>query len=216
MGRPEMAVETLRKMQKKHYDNPGLLKTLGLAEYQTGDTAGARKELSRYIQGGVPDHAVFFTLGEIYDNVGEYAEALDYYERAQALDQTDRISPERIAAVRQKMSGSEYTDKVKKKKERRASAERASHVSPRVAIRFGSILVGAAAAGGGYVMDAMVKNDYKTYNSYNDDNIPDPGEDAGKVADLHKSIEQKSLYRNVLYGLAGLCGVGVSVTFLIH
>jgi tetratricopeptide (TPR) repeat protein len=214
MGKPEMSVETLKKIQKKHYDNAGLLKVLGCAEYQTGDTAGARKELSRYIQSGAPDHTVFFTLGEIYDNAGEYAQALDYYERAAALDPGDRVSPQRIAEVHQKMSGSEYTEKVKKKKERRESAEQRKRVSPRLVIRIGSGIVGIGAFSAGYLMNSLVKKDYAAYNDYSKDNIAQPGENAERVAELHKSIEQKMLYRNVLYSLGALGGAGVSITFI--
>lgn len=214
MGKPEMAVETLRKIQKKYYDNPGLLKVLGCAEYQTGDTVGARKELSRYIQSGAPDYTVFFTLGEMADNAGEYSEALDYYERAAALDPHDRVSPQRIAEVKQKMSGSDYTEKVKKKKERRESAEKRTRVSPRLVIRISSGIVGIGALGAGYFMNSLLKKDYTAYNDYNRDNIPQPGENTDRVAELHKSIEQKMLYRNVLYSL-GLLGVaGLSITFV--
>ena len=213
MGKPEMAVESLKKIQKKHYDNPGLLKVLGLAEYQTGDTAGALKELSRYTQSGTPDYSVFFTLGEIYDNMGEYAQALDYYERAAMVDPSDRVSPQRIASVKQKMSGSEYTEKIKKKKERRAAAEEASRVSPRFVIRVGSGVLGIAAAGGGYLMNMLVKNDYNVYRDWV--NNPE-AKNTQRVAELHDSIERNRLYRNVLYGIAGLCSVGVSATFFIH
>ena len=216
MGKPEMAVETLKKIQKKYYDNAGLLKVLGLAEYQTGDTVGARKELSRYIQSGAPDHTVFFTLGEIYDNAGEYAQALEYYERAQALDPGDRVSPQRIADVKQKMSGSEYTEKVKKKKERRESAEQRTRVSPRFVIQVGSGIVGIAAAGGGYFMNMLLKKDYTAYADFNNPTENIDAHKTERVAELHKSIEQKMLYRNIMYGVAGLCTVSVGITFIIH
>jgi tetratricopeptide (TPR) repeat protein len=213
MGKPEMAVETLKKIQKNNYDNSGLLKTLGLAEYQTGDTAGARKELSRYIQSGTPDHTVFFTLGEIYDNAGEYSEALDNYERAAALDQTDRITPERIEAVKRKMGGSEYTEKVKKKKERRESAERGKHVSPKLVIQVGSGVVGVAAISGGYFMNMLLDKDYKVYKNWT--TYPE-AQNTQRVNELHNSISQKMLYRNILYGVAGICTISMSMTFVIH
>jgi tetratricopeptide (TPR) repeat protein len=213
MGKPDMAVETLRKIQKKHYDNPGLLKVLGLAEFRTGDTANALNELSRYVRSGVPDHTVFFTLGELYDNLGEYAQALDYYERAAAIDPSDQASPRRIEAVRQKMSGSEYAEKVKKKKERRESAEQASHLSPRLVIRVGAGVLGVAAAGGGYLMDMLVKKDYNVYRDW--ENNPE-AKNTQRVSELHASIERNKMYRDALYGIAGLCSISIGATFYFH
>jgi tetratricopeptide (TPR) repeat protein len=214
MGKPEMAVETLKKIQKKHYDNPGLQKILGLAEYQTGDTVAAQRDLNRYTQNGAPDHDVFFTLGEIYDNAGEYAEALDSYERAAALDQADQVSPQRIAAVKQKMTGNEYADKVKKKKEKRETAERGKHISPRITLSVLSGIVGIGAFGGGYIMDMLMKKDYTVYKDYNNKTALD-ARTTKRVAELRKSIDQKMLYRNVLYSVTGLCVAGVTLTIVI-
>jgi tetratricopeptide (TPR) repeat protein len=214
MGKPEMAVETLRKMQKKHYDNGGLLKTLGVAEYQTGDTVAARKTLSRYTQSSAPDKTVFFTLGEIYDNAGEYAEALDYYERAAALDAGDQLVGQRIIEVKGKMAGDEYTVKLQTKKERRESAERSLHLSPRITIGTLSGVLGVGAAAGGYIMNMLLEKDYNVYKDFENVGNAD-ARTTERVVQLRKSIDDKMLYRNVLYGFAGLCGVGVTLTFVI-
>ncbi|MBN2036520.1 MAG: tetratricopeptide repeat protein [Chitinispirillaceae bacterium] len=212
MGKPEMAVETLKKIQKKHYDNPGLQKTLGLAEYQTGDTVTARKDLIRYLRIGAPDREVLFVLGEIYDHAAEYAEALDSYEKAAALDKNDQTVQQRIASVKQKMEGGDYADKVRKKKERRDAALQRSTVSPRVVIRIGSAIACIGAAGAGYAMDWLMKKDYNIYKDY--DNNPE-AQNTENVANLRKQIDDKILYRNVLYAVAGLSGVGVTITFVL-
>ncbi|MBN1128998.1 MAG: tetratricopeptide repeat protein [Chitinispirillaceae bacterium] len=214
MGKPEMAVETLRKMQKKHYDHGGLLKTLGLAEYQTGDTVAARKTLGRYTQSSAPDRTVFFTLGEICDNAGEYAEALEYYERAAALDESDQQVRLRIDEVKGKMAGDDYAARVQKKKEKRESAERSLRISPRITIATLSGVLGVGSVAGGYIMNMLMKKDYDVYRNFDDESNTD-ARTTERVAELRKSIDQKMLYRNILYGFAGLCGVSVTLTFVI-
>ena len=204
MGKPQLALEKLKDLRKKYYDNMALLRVLGLSEYQTGDAAAARSDLVRYVENGPPDRSVYLALGELEEQDQQYGKAMQLYERAEALDRSDPAVLQHIAALKEKTGGAAVASHDDKHLDDAAYAPRRG--SPLFTIGMLSGVICAGGAAGGFAMDWLLKKDYTAYqNEQNTD----------QVASLHKKIDQKKLYRNALYALAGASGAGLALTITI-
>jgi hypothetical protein len=62
-------------------------------------------------------------------------------------------------------------------------------------------------------MDMLVKKDYNVYRDW--ENNPE-AKNTQRVSELHASIERNKMYRDALYGIAGLCSISIGATFYFH
>ena len=208
-GNPKAALETLKKIAVKFYDNRVVQKEIGLAEFQIGDTAAAKRDLNRFLQNGEPDLNALLVLGRIYEGLREYREALDLYEKTLPLDENKSLAQRRVDAIKAKMGGRALSED----RTRRTSAGGVGFKgSGRLTIRVLTTAVCIGGFIGGYMMNKQIAAAQQDYNSYR-------GADQIKMAQLHDDLETKQknngLLRNVFYGAGALSAIGFSVTFFI-
>jgi tetratricopeptide (TPR) repeat protein len=86
-GRYRDIIEIFRKNSPG--DNPGLLYQYGVALFETGNTAGAIRELKKAMDEGRTDYEAYHYLGRAYAKQGDYRAALPYLERAHDLNDND-------------------------------------------------------------------------------------------------------------------------------
>jgi tetratricopeptide (TPR) repeat protein len=70
-------------------DNPGLLYQYGVALFETGNTAGAIRELKKAVDEGRTDYEAYHYLGRAYVKNGDFREALPCLEHARDLNEDD-------------------------------------------------------------------------------------------------------------------------------
>ena len=208
LGNPRAALETLKKISAKYYDNPVLQKEIGIAEFQTGDTAAAKRELNRFARSGEQDLNAFLALGRIYDGLGEYRQALGMYEKALPLDENKSMAQRRIDMVRAKMGGASVKDEPN---------PLAGTLQGTTGIKGGSrftlqvITVAACIGGfvGGYLLNRQIGDAQSNYNA---------NQNPARMGELRNDLESKNKlvpFRNGLYGLGLLSAVGFSLTIVI-
>ena len=207
-GNPREAVETLKKISTKYYDNPAVQKELGLAEFQTGDTAAAKRDLSRFVQSGEPDLNALLVLGHIYDGLGEYRQALNMFEKALPLDDNKSMAQRRVDAEKAKLGGKAEARETNPLAGSLAGTS-GSMGGSRLTIRVFSIVALAGGLVGGYILNKPLADAQAAY-----DNNKNPALITGLHDDLASKDKNRSL-RNGLYALGLLGAVGFSVTFLI-
>ena len=208
LGNPRAALETLKKISAKYYDNPVVQKEIGIAEFQTGDTAAAKRDLNRFAQSGEQDLNAFLALGRIYDGLGEYRQALGMYEKALPLDENKSMAQRRIDMVRAKMGGASVKDEPN---------PLAGTLQGTTGIKGGSrftlqvITVAACIGGfvGGYLLNRQIGDAQSNYNA---------NQNPARMGELRNDLESKNKlvpFRNGLYGLGLLSAVGFSLTIVI-
>jgi tetratricopeptide (TPR) repeat protein len=203
LNNPREALAGLKKIEKKFYDNPEVQKGIGMAEYQLGDTAAAKRDLNRCVQSGQPDISVCLTLGTLYYKSAEYNKSLEMYQQALKLDPGNAIAERSIQTVKGKMQG---TGGEKNMVAGQSQGETSGGISAVTVIRIiaGAMCVGAVA--GGYFFNSKIsglQTDYSNSHS------------TSTVNSLHTDLANHQLYRNILYGVGGLSGIGFGVTFAI-
>jgi len=216
MGNPKAALETLKKIAEKFYDNPVVLKEMGLAEYQTGDTASAKRDLSRFAQTGEADLNAFVVLGRIYDGLGQYRQALNMYEKALPLDDNKTMAQRRVDNEKAKLGGkaaTEETNPLAGSLEGTSGSKGGS----RLTIRVFSIVALAGGSIGGYILNGqMAKKIADAQQNY--DNEQNPALIAARHEELAQANANKNKsvpIRNTLYALSFLGAAGFTVTFII-
>lgn len=203
LANPRAALETLKKIQSKYYDNPVVQKEIGLAEFQTGDTASARRDLNRYLQSGEPDLKALVILGRIYAGLGMNEEALEMFENAMPLDDNKTAAQQRIDAVKSRMTSSGG---------RKAKGPIAEIKKPKKKFPLGltiKISSGTLCVGGlvfGYLMNQKIKDMQPEYIA----SINTP-----RANELGDEMRSKEKLRNLSYGVGLVSGVVFGVTFAI-
>jgi tetratricopeptide (TPR) repeat protein len=153
------------------------------------------------LQTGETDLSALLALGEIYEGLREYADALDMYEKALPLDNDKTTARKRIESVKSIIDNSGGMAGYRKTK---IGSTQTGKGSGKVIFR---ILSSVACVGGitlGWILNDQIKDPYEKYQQ---------SQNAAEINDLHSSIEQKSLFRNILYGVAGISGIGFGLTF---
>ncbi len=209
LNNPRAALEILKKIEKKSYDNPQVQKEMGLAEYRIGDTASAQRDLNRYLQGGEPDCQVLLTMGKIYANQDAYKLSLDMYEKALKVEPDNLSARQGVEWARAKLGNAKAAAS-----EQEALAASSAAVSSsgngnhagRTVMKILTGIVCAAGVLGGVYENALVNGDYGEYKG---------SKNPTRVNDLHTRLQNESLYRNVLYAAGGIAGIGFGVTFVI-
>ena len=203
LNNPREALAGLKKIEKKFYDNPEVQKGIGLAEYQLGDIDAAKRDLNRCVESGRPDIVVCLTLGTLYSKSTEYKKSLEMFERALKLDPGNSSAERNIQIIKTKIQG------IGGEKDLAASGSQAETSGGVRAITVIRIIAGAlfvGAVGGGYFFNSKIsglQTDYSKSHS------------TSTVNSLHDDLEKHQLYRNILYGVGGLSGIGFGVTFAI-
>lgn len=101
----EQAGEMLKKALDLDPDNGAFLDSLGWLYFKKGDYTRALKELQRAVEAIKPEDAVVFDhLGDTYQALGKTGEALTYWQKALALDQTDKKVATKIEGAKQKVT----------------------------------------------------------------------------------------------------------------
>ncbi|MGB7568544.1 MAG: tetratricopeptide repeat protein [Chitinivibrionales bacterium] len=202
MKDPAAALAGLKKVEKKFYDNAEVQKGIGMAEYQLGDTAAAKRDLARFMQSGEPDVAACLTLGELYFNTADYAKSLEIYEKALKIDPGNSIAEGSVRTVKAKLQGigEGATKNVGE------STESQGGVRAITVLRVLSGVVCVAGIAGGFYMNSKLSGLQDQYNK---------ATSTSDVNSLHTSLKNDQLFRNVSYGVGGLFGVGFGVTFAI-
>lgn len=202
LGNNVDALELLKKVEKQFYDNPSFLKVLGLAEYRLGDTAKAQRDFNRFSENGGRDAEVFTLLGDIHQNKGQPAKALEYYEKAQLLEPSSNNIRQKIMAVKVKADLSEKTPG----DEGGGAGNAPSKGHGRIIFQIGSGVACLGAVAAGVFMDREVARLAPVYHA---------SRSVAETQSLHTSIEKNMLYRNILYAAGGALGLGCSITFFI-
>jgi tetratricopeptide (TPR) repeat protein len=207
-GNPRAALEILKKISTKFYDNPVVQKEMGLAEFQTGDTASAKRDLNRFLQNGEPDLKAFVVLGRIYDGLGDYRQALKMFEKAQPLDENAALAKRRVEGEKAKLGGAV----VKEESNPLAGSLQGINGAKgggRFTLR---VLTAAACIGGfagGYLLNKQIADAQSAYNA---------NQYPANMPTLRDDLQKKKGYvpvRNGLYGLGLLAAAGFSLTFVI-
>jgi tetratricopeptide (TPR) repeat protein len=204
LDNPREALAGLKKIEKKFYDNPEVQKGIGLAEYQLGDTAAAKRDLSRCVESGQPDIVVYLTLGALYSSSVEYKKSLEMYEQVLKLDPGNSSAEKSIQAIKAKMRGTGEENDLAASS--RSQTETSGGIRAITVLR---IIAGAlclAGIGGGYFMNTQITKQQDEYSK---------SHSTSTVNSLHDNLEKNQQYRQILYLAGGLSGIGFGVTFAI-
>jgi tetratricopeptide (TPR) repeat protein len=203
---PGAALETLKKIATKYYDNPVVQKEVGLAEFQTGDTAAAKRDLSRYLQNGEPDLKVLVVLGRIYSGLGEYESALEMFENAYPLDDNKSAAKQRIEAVKAKLQAEGPGRRVKSPFEGLESAKPKKKFPIMMTVKIASGALAVIGLAGGYLMNQKVsENEIEYHNTHN----------TGRANELGDLMRKNAKLRNMFYGVGLGAGAIFGVSFVI-
>jgi tetratricopeptide (TPR) repeat protein len=201
-GDSREALEILRKISNKYYDNSAVQKELGLAEYKVGDKDAARRALNRYVQGGGSDLTAFLALANIYDGAGQYVKALEMYEKALPIDDNKSMAQRRIDMEKTKTIGKEEEKPVYDGQARAAT----SRFNKKLVVRILTAAVCVGGIAGGYLMNNKIKDTQTKYD--NDKNTAD-------VDSYHNDLKNQQTMRLLFYCLGAGAGAGFTVTFFI-
>jgi Flp pilus assembly protein TadD len=205
---PRAALETLKKVATKYYDNPVVQKEVGLAEFQTGDTAAAKRDLSRYLQNGEPDLKVLIVLGRIYSGLSEYDEALEMFENAYPLDENKTAARQRIDAVKEKLQAHGPSRKVKPSFEDTEKPKVKKKFPLKLTVRIATGAIAAIGLVGGYLINKRIESNNSEYGAPTQH---DPVR-ANELGDQMRSDEK---LRNMFYGVGLGAGAIFGVSFVI-
>ncbi len=203
---PSAALETLKKIASKYYDNPVVQKEIGLAEFQTGDTAAAKRDLGRYLQSGEPDLKVLVVLGRIYSGLGEYEAALEMFENAYPLDENKSAAKQRIESVKAKLQAQGPSRKVKGPLEGLESAKPKKKFPVRITVQIASGAIAVIGLAGGYLLNQKIDENMLEYKTSH--NTPR----ANELGDL---IRKNEKLRNMLYATGLGAGAVFGLTFIV-
>jgi tetratricopeptide (TPR) repeat protein len=202
---PSAALETLKKIASKYYDNPVVQKEVGLAEFQTGDTASAKRDLGRYLQSGEPDLKVLVVLGRIYSGLGEYETALEMFENAYPLDENKSAAKQRIESVKAKLQAQGPSRRPKSPFEGIETGKPKSKFPLELTVKISSGALAVIGLAGGYLINQKVDSDLRDYNN------PKVAKNIPVTTEIGDRMRKNEKLRNMLYtvGLAGgvICGV---------
>lgn len=99
------AAALLKKALDMDPDNAAFVDSLGWLYFKKGDYQLALKELLRAAEAIKPEDAVVFDhVGDTYAALGKTGEALTYWQKAFALDQTDKKIAAKIESAKQKVT----------------------------------------------------------------------------------------------------------------
>jgi tetratricopeptide (TPR) repeat protein len=205
---PRGALETLKKVATKYYDNPVVQKEIGLAEFQTGDTSSAKRDLNRYLQSGEPDLKVLIVLGRIHAGLGEYEEALEMFENAYPLDDNKAAAKQRIDAVKAKIQTEGPGRSRPKSPFEDANLKPKKKFPLKLTVRIGSAAVAAIGLAGGFFFNSKVAGQQFDY---------DNAKSKKTATEIGDEMRKNEKMRNMLYmvGLAGgaVCGISFVIPF---
>jgi Flp pilus assembly protein TadD len=205
---PGAALATLKKIATKYYDNPVVQKEVGLTEFQTGDTASAKRDLNRYLQNGEPDLKALVVLGRIYSGLGEYETALEMFENAYPLDENKSAARQRIESVKAKLQAQGPSKRVKSPFEGFETSKPKKKFPVMLTVQIASGALAAIGFVGGYLINQKINDEDLEYRTTH--NTPR----ANELGDLMRKNEKT---RNMLYfigfGAGAICGASFIVPF---
>ena len=204
LNNPREALAGLKKIEKKFYDNPEVQKGIGMAEYQLGDTAAAKRDLNRYVQSGKPDVSVCLTLGTLCYKSAEYNKSLEMFEQALKLEPGNSTAERSIQTVKAKIQGTGGEKDLTMSGQSQGETSGGIRAVTVLRIIAGALTIGAVA--GGYFFNSKISGLQTDYSK---------SRSTSEVQSLHDNMEKHQLFRNVLYGVGGLSGIGFGVTFAI-
>ena len=101
----EEAGEMIKKALEMEPDNGAYIDSLGWLYYKKGEFEKALKELLRAAEAIKPEDSVVFDhLGDVYQKLGRTGEALNYWQKAIALDGANEKIAAKIEATKQKVT----------------------------------------------------------------------------------------------------------------
>jgi tetratricopeptide (TPR) repeat protein len=203
---PGAALETLQKIATRYYDNPVVQREVGLAEFQTGDTAKAKRDLSRYLQNWEPDLKVLVILGRIHSDLGEYEEALEMFEKAYPLDNNEPAARQRIEAVKARLLAQGPSRKAKSPFEDMELKKPKKKFPVELTVKIASGGLAAIGFVGGYLINQKINEEELEYHATH--NTPR----ANELGDLMRKNEK---LRNALYLMGFGSGTLFGVSFFV-
>jgi tetratricopeptide (TPR) repeat protein len=109
------AGELIRKALEMEPDNGAYLDSFGWYYFKKGEYETALQHLLKAAEAIKPEDAVVFEhIGDTYDQLGKAAQALQYWQKAQALDQGNKQIVSKIDSAKQKMSSNKVPPTVEK------------------------------------------------------------------------------------------------------
>jgi tetratricopeptide (TPR) repeat protein len=206
LGNAAGALEVLKKVEKQFYDNTAFLKELAVIEYKLGDTSKAQRDFNRFCENGGRDAEVFLDLGSIHENKGELTKARECYEKAQLIEPDNTEVREKLNGLMVKPNLAEKTPGQKDEEGGGTGPSSPGTGHGRIMLQIGSGVLCLGGVAAGILMDRQLASQYTSYQA---------SRNVAETQSLHTQIEQKSLYRNVLYAAGGVLGLGCGVTFFI-
>jgi tetratricopeptide (TPR) repeat protein len=204
---PRAALETLKKIATKYYDNPVVQKEIGLAEFQTGDTIAAKRDLNRYMQSGEPDLKVLIVLGRIHSDLGEYEEALEMFENAYPLDENKAAARQRIDAVKAKLQAQGLGSRRTKSSFEDLEKPKPKKKFPlKLTVQIASGALTAIGLAGGYFFNSKVQAAEPEYHQT---------QSKTRATELGDEMRQNVRIRNMLYAVGLGAGAIFGVSFVI-
>jgi tetratricopeptide (TPR) repeat protein len=206
---PKGALETLKKIASKYYDNPVVQKEVGLAEFQTGDTAAAKRDLGRYLQSGEPDLKVLVVLGRIYSGLGDYETALEMFENAYPLDENKSAAKQRIESVKAKLQTQGPSRKAKNPYEGLETAKPKKKFPLEITVKITSGAIAAIGLAGGFLLNQKINEDLLLY--------PQNSEGKNKIVatEIGDRMRKNVKLRNMLYAVGLGAGAIFGISFVI-
>ncbi len=117
------AGEFIKKALELDPNNGAFLDSLGWLSFKKGDYEKALRELMQAAENIKPEDGVVYEhIGDTFQRLGRAAEALAYWQKAQALDLDNKKVSEKIETAKQKVSSNASAVKVAEPAENAASS----------------------------------------------------------------------------------------------